>query len=137
MNNSRIAKPAPRPSAKSLEFWEGAKEKKLVLQNCRSCGQFWFPPSARCRHCLSPDFSWRQVSGEGRIYSFVVYHRLYHPAFEGDLPYVVGIVELREGPRLLTNIVGMPWQQVQCDLPVQVTFEDDGRGNVIPKFMRK
>lgn len=64
----------------------------------------------------------------------MVYHRLYHPAFEKDLPYVVAIVELREGPRLLTNIVGTAWQNVRCNQPVHVFFEDDGRGAVIPKF---
>ena len=127
-------KPSPRPSAESLAFWEAAKRKQLLLQKCRACGRFWFPPSARCHHCLSPDHEWCEVSGEGRIYSFVTYHRLYHPAFEKDLPYVVAIVELAEGPRLLTNIVGTPWHDVRCDLPVRVVFEDDPSGFAIPKF---
>ena len=127
-------RPVPRPSAESLPFWDGAKANRLLLQQCGTCGQFWFPPSGRCRHCLSAKFAWQPVSGEGRIYSFVTYHRLYHPAFEDDLPYVVAIVELREGPRLLTNIVGTRWQDVRCDLPVRVTFSDDQRGFVIPKF---
>lgn len=74
------------------------------------------------------------MTGEGRIYSFVVYHRLYHPGFEHDLPYVVAIVELAEGPRLLTNIVGARWQDMRCDLPVKVVFDDDPRGVTIPKF---
>jgi uncharacterized OB-fold protein len=127
-------KPLPRASAESLAYWEGAKQHRLLIQHCRACGQFWFPPSARCHHCLSADFAWDEVSGEGRIYSFVVYHRLYHPGFERDLPYVVAIVALREGPRLLTNIVGARWQDVRCDLPVNVVFEDDPRGATIPKF---
>jgi uncharacterized OB-fold protein len=134
MNLGGVIKPVPRPSAESLPYWEGAKEKKLLLQHCRSCGEFWFPPAARCRHCLSADFAWDPVSGEGRIYSFVVYHRLYHPAFEDVLPYVVAIIELREGPRLLSNIVGTAWQDVRCDLPARAVFEDDGRGFIIPKF---
>lgn len=74
------------------------------------------------------------MTGEGRIFSFVVYQRLYHPGFERDLPYVVAIVELREGPRLLTNIVGARWQDVRCDHPVSVVFDDDPRGVSIPKF---
>jgi hypothetical protein len=108
--------------------------RKLLLQRCRSCGNFWFPPSARCHHCLSPDPEWQEVSGDGRIYSFVVYHRLYHPAFEQDLPYVVAIVQLAEGPRLLSNIIGTPWQDMRCDLPVRVVYADDGRGMIIPQF---
>jgi len=131
---SGAVKPVPRPSAESQPYWDGAQQQKLLLQHCRACGQFWFTPSACCRHCLSAEFDWQEVSGAGRIYSFVVYHRLYHPAFEQDLPYVVALVELREGPRLLTNIVGVPWQEVRCDLPVRVTFDDDGRGMLIPKF---
>jgi len=131
---SSVVKPVPRPSAESLPYWEGAREKKLLLQHCRSCGEFWFPPSARCRHCLSHNFAWEEVSGQGRIYSFVVYHRHYHPAFEDELPYVVAIIELDEGPRLLSNIVGGPSQDVRCDLPVRAVFEDGGHGTTIPKF---
>jgi len=127
-------KPAPRPSAESLPYWEGVKDRKLLLQHCRSCGQFWFPPAGRCRHCLSTDFTWEQASGGGRIYSFVVYHRIYDPGFEDDLPYVVAIIQLDEGPRLLSNIVRTPPEEVRCDLPVRVVFDDDGRNALLPKF---
>ncbi len=129
-----VPKPVPRASAESRPFWDGVQERKLLLQHCRSCGNYWFPPSALCRHCLSPQSDWREVSGRGRIYSFVVYHRLYHPAFEQDLPYVVAIVALQEGPRLLSNIAGTPWQEIRCDLPVRVAFGDDGRGMMVPQF---
>ena len=131
---STPAKPVPRATAESRPFWDAAQQQKLLLQHCRACGKFWFPPSARCHHCLSPDFAWEEVSGEGRIYSFVVYHRLYHPAFEQDLPYVVALIELREGPRLLTNIVGAPWQNVRCDQPVHVVFETATPGATLPQF---
>ena len=127
-------KPLPHPSPESLPFWEGARAGKLILPRCNACGRFWFPPSQRCRHCLSADFAWRECAGEGRIYSFVVYHRLYHPGFENDVPYVVGIVELDEGPRLLTNIIGTPWEDIRCDMRVRVVFEDTGSGITIPKF---
>jgi uncharacterized OB-fold protein len=127
-------KPLPHPSPESIPFWEGASAKKLMLPRCNSCGRFWFPPSQRCRHCLSDDFTWWESAGQGRIYSFVVYHRVYHPAFENDVPYVVAIVELDEGPRILTNIVGAPWEDVRCDMRVHVVFEDIGSGITIPKF---
>ena len=129
-----LPKPVPRPSAESRPFWDAVQERKFLLQRCRSCGNYWFPPSAQCRHCLSAHSEWQEASGNGRIYSFVVYHRLYHPAFEQDLPYVVAIVELREGPRLLSNIIGTPWQEIRCDSPVHVVFENDGRGMIIPQF---
>ena len=126
-------KAVPRPSPESMPFWEGAKARCLMLPRCNSCGRFWFPPSQRCRHCLAADFAWQQVAGVGRIYSFVVYHRVYHPSFEGEVPYVVAIVELDEGPRLLTNIVGTPPEDVRCDARVRVAFEERD-GMTLPMF---
>jgi len=134
METNPVTKPVPRPSPESRAFWEGAKAGKLMLPRCNSCGRFWFPPSQRCRHCLSADFDWRESGGKGRIYSFVVYHRVYHPAFEAEVPYVVAIVELDEGPRLLSNIVGAPPEEVRCDQRVKVVYEDAGAGVAIPKF---
>ncbi len=129
----KIEKPLPRPAPESRAFWEGTKAKKLMLPRCDACGQFWFPPSERCPHCLSLNFGWHETKGEGRIYSFVVYHRVYHPGFEGEVPYVVAIVELDEGPRLITNIVDAP-EKVRCDARVRVHFVDAGPDVVLPKF---
>jgi len=129
----RAKKPIPRPSPESLPFWEAAKEKRLLLPRCNHCGCFFFPPSQRCRHCLSADTGWTESRGTGRIYSFVVYHRAYHPAFEADIPYVVAIVELDEGVRLLSNIVAAPPENVRCDARVRVTFEQRD-GASIPMF---
>jgi uncharacterized OB-fold protein len=134
-DRSGVSKPVPRPSPESGVFWDGAQEKRLMLPRCNACGQFWFPPSQRCRHCLSGDFDWAESKGEGRIYSFVVYHRVYHPAFEQDVPYVVAIVELDEGPRLLSNIVGTPAAEVRCDARVRVAFDECRSGMAIPQFV--
>ena len=127
-------KPLPHPSPESQPFWDGARANRLMLPRCNTCGRFWFPPSQRCCHCLAADFAWRESRGEGRIYSFVVYHRVYHPGFENDVPYVVAIVELDEGPRLLSNIVGASWEEIRCDMRVRVVFEDSGSGITLPKF---
>jgi len=129
----KASKPRPRPAPESKPFWDAAREHRLLLPRCNACGQFWFPPSQRCAHCLAADFTWAEATGRGRIYSFVVFHRVYHPAFESDVPYVVAIVELDEGPRLLSNIVGMNPDDVRCDMRVQVVFEDTD-GITIPKF---
>jgi uncharacterized protein len=126
-------KPQPTPSAESAPFWAGATERKLLLPQCNNCGQFWFPPSRRCPHCLSAEFEWQESSGQGRIYSFVVFHRVYHPAFEADVPYAVAIVELDEGPRLIANIIGTPPGDIRCDMRVRVVFEDRGE-QTIPQF---
>jgi uncharacterized OB-fold protein len=127
-------KPQPVPSAESALFWARAKEHRLFLPRCNACGQFWFPPSQRCAHCLSADFVWREVSGQGRIYSFVVFHRVYHPAYESDVPYAVAIIELDEGPRMLANIVGTKPDDIRCDQRVRVVFEERGE-QAIPQFV--
>lgn len=127
------AKPQPRPAAESAPFWEGANAHKLMLPHCNACYRFWFPPSQRCPHCLAADFGWQESAGRGRIYSFVVYHRVYHPAFEADVPYTVAIVELDEGPRLIANIVDTDPAEIRCDMRVRVVFEDRGEAT-IPQF---
>jgi uncharacterized protein len=129
-----VKKPIPRPSPESAPYWQAAREHRLEIQHCDGCGQFWFPPSQSCPHCLASDFTWTPVSGRGKIFSFVTYHRVYHPAFAKEVPYVVALVELDEGPRLLTNIVGVPPEQVVCDMPVKVTFDDYDEGVAVPKF---
>jgi uncharacterized OB-fold protein len=131
---ARAEKPTPHPSPESEPFWEAAKAHRLLLPQCNACGKFWFPPSKRCPHCLGDDFVWRESKGQGRIYSFVVYHRVYHPGFEHDVPYTVAIVELDEGARLLTNITGIAPDAVRCDMRVAVTFEDRPSGVSLPKF---
>ena len=127
-------KPVPIASPESAPFWQAAKEHRLLIPRCNACKKFWFPPSQLCPHCLSADTGWEAVSGRGRIYSFVVFHRVYHPAFAGEVPYVVAIVELEEGPRMLTNIVGMPVDQVRCNMPVTVVFDDVSSELSVPKF---
>ena len=74
------------------------------------------------------------VSGRGKVFSFVTFHRVYHPAFEGEVPYVVALIELEEGPRLLSNVVGIPVDQVRCEMPVKVVFDDVASDVTVPKF---
>lgn len=128
------AKPLPQPSATSRPFWDGCRTHTLMLQRCLHCGTFRFPPRRLCPECLSAEGEWRRGSGRGRIYSFVVYHRLYHPAFAADLPYNVAVVELTEGPKLVSTIVGCANADLRCDMPVEVIFEDVTPEVTLPKF---
>ena len=131
---AKATKPIPRPSPESQHYWQAARAHRLELPRCNACGRMWFPPSQSCPHCLAADFAWTAVSGRGKVFSFVTYHRVYHPAFAGEVPYVVALVELDEGPRLLTNIVGVPPEKVACDMPVRVVFDDYGGDVAVPKF---
>ena len=134
MSEAANRKPVPRPAPESVHYWQAAREHRLELPRCNACGQFWFPPSQSCPHCLAADFAWAAVSGVGKVFSFVTFHRVYHPAFARDVPYVVALVELAEGPRLLSNIVGVPPDAVACDMPVKVVFDDVAEDVSIPKF---
>lgn len=127
-------KPIPKPAPESQPYWEAAKSHTLSLPHCDACEQFWFPPSQTCPHCLSSKFSWQAVSGRGKVFSFVTFHRVYHPAFEGEVPYVVALIELEEGPRLLSNVIGIPVDQVRCDMSVKVVFDDVSGDVTVPKF---
>jgi uncharacterized OB-fold protein len=83
---------------------------------------------------MSAAFTWTPVSGRGTVFSYVVYHRVYHPGFAGEVPYTVALVELAEGPRMISNIVGIPPEQVVCDLPVRIVYEDITDTVTLPKF---
>ena len=128
------SKPKPRPAPESLPYWEAAKEHRLALPHCDDCAQFWFPPSRTCPHCLSMNFAFKSVSGRGKVFSFVTFHRVYRPAFAEDVPYVVALVELDEGPRLLTNILGVSPDEVRCEMAVEVVFDNYDADVSIPKF---
>jgi uncharacterized OB-fold protein len=126
--------PVPVPTPESQPFWSAAREKRLVVPKCRSCGSTWFPPTLACPSCGAADHEWIEVSGRGTVFSFVVMHRVYHPAFADKVPYVVAVIELEEGPRLLSNLVGILPREVRCDMPVRVTFDERRGGVTIPQF---
>ena len=127
-------KPLPNMNGDNEEFWAGCKAHELRFQKCRACGHVRWPASIICPMCYSKEMQWTAAKGKGRVYSFAVYHVAYHPGFENDLPYVVADVELEEGPRLLTNIVGCRPDEVKCEMLVEVTWEDTTEEFSLPKF---
>jgi uncharacterized OB-fold protein len=133
--NDIVQAPLPEPSAESAPFWAAAQENRLVIPRCKSCSTTWFPPTHACPSCGSNDHVWVPASGRGTIFSFVVVHRVYHPGFAGRVPYVVAVIELEEGPRLLSNVVGVPPASIRCDMPVRVTFDERRGGMTIPQFV--
>jgi uncharacterized OB-fold protein len=129
-----VRRPLPNPPPESQPYWQGAREHRLMIPRCNACGQAWFPPSAMCPHCLSSDTGWEAASGRGKVFSFVVVHRVYHPYFADKVPYVVAVIELDEGPRLLSGVTGIEPGKVRCNMPVEVVFEDATADVSIPKF---
>ncbi|MCY4608396.1 MAG: OB-fold domain-containing protein [bacterium] len=97
--------PAPETNDLNRPYWDGLAAGELRHQHCSNCGNNWLPAREACPRCLATDPVWQPASGRGRIVSWVVYHKAYHNAFADRVPYDVSLVELDEGPRLLTNIV--------------------------------
>lgn len=127
------AKPLPQPDAESRAFWEGVKARQLKLQCCRAC-QRRFYPRAACPHCLSGEFEWVASSGKGTIYSYTVCYRSAGEAFAADVPYIVALVDLAEGVRLMSNLIGCKPDQARVGMPVQVVFEDASPDITLYKF---
>lgn len=112
--------PRPTPTALSRPFWDAANQGRLILQKCGACGRFRWTPQILCTHCQSEDFAWEEVSGEGVIYSYTVVRRAPLPAFEP--PYVLAVVELAEGPLMLTRLTDCEPDAVSIGAAAQVAF---------------
>ena len=128
----KIKRPAPGVSDDNRFFWEGVKQGKLLIQRCKSCGDLHHPPGPVCPKCQSFDWDTIESSGKGTVYSFVVMHYPEVPPFE--YPNPVGLIELEEGVRLISQLIGVKPGDVKVGQKVQVefvTFDDD---LVLPQF---
>jgi uncharacterized OB-fold protein len=127
-------KPIPVPSDESRPYWEALRDRRLMMPRCDDCGHSWFPPSFLCPKCNASKWTWTQVTGKGRIFSYVVYHRVYHPAFANEVPYAVAVIELDEGPRVYSNVIGMSPDKLACDMKVEVVYEPINDEITLAKF---
>ena len=118
------ARPLPDPSPLTQPFWAAAKDRELRIQRCHACGTHLFYPRHLCTTCGSADLQWRPVSGRGTVFTFTVARRPTHPGLADRVPYVIAVVELEEGPKLTTNLIGIDPDYVEIGLPVEATFED-------------
>jgi len=114
-------RPRPQPTPETMHFWEGTKAGELRLQRCNSCRKVYFPPRPFCPHCASREVSVFRASGKGRLYSYVI---------------AIAVVELDEGPRLMTNIVECPQtpEALILDMPLEVAFEKMDDEITLPLF---
>jgi len=125
-------KPLPVPDGDTKPYWDAAKEHRLLIQRCQECHAAIFYPRSVCPHCMSDQISWIEASGRGTIYSYTVVHRA-PPPFADDAPYVVALIDLEEGVRLMSN-VGAPPSDVKIGAPVAVVFDDVTPEITLPKF---
>ena len=115
-------RPAPPPDADSAPYWSAAHEGRLVIQHCTSCGNRQLYARDRCLVCRGP-VEWVEASGRGTVYSFTVIRQNYSRPFRDWIPYVVALVDLEEGPRVMTNIVDCEPDDVRIGMAVQARFE--------------
>jgi uncharacterized OB-fold protein len=127
-------RPVPEPTADSAYFWERCRAGQLVLQRCAACGRVQFYPRALCVGCLSPRLEWVPSAGRGEVHSFTTVFRAPTPAFQADTPYVVAVIELQEGVRLISRVVGCAPERVTIGMPVEVTFEAISDAVALPQF---
>ena len=132
---SDYRKPLPEPDADSRPYWDGCARHKLMLQRCGGCGRYSFPPSPACPDCHEHTTEWREATGRGSVYSWIVVtHPVPKPVFGDDVPYVVTLIELEEGVRMPSNVVGCEPGAVEDGMAVEVVFDDVAEGVALPKF---
>lgn len=129
--------PSPIVNADSQPYWDAARDDRLVLQKCVDCGTVRFFPRYLCTECGSEKVEWVNAAGRGTVHSFTIVHRAAFPEFQERTPYVVALIDLEDGPRMMTNILGEDALAVAIGDAVEVCFEArGGDGAKVPQFRR-
>ncbi|MGI0079233.1 MAG: Zn-ribbon domain-containing OB-fold protein [Nitrososphaerales archaeon] len=138
-NQKTYEKPLPEISTLTKPFWDYCKKHELRMQYCTRCSSWIWYPKAWCPDCGRRDaLIWRQLSGNGEIYSFTVIRQVIDnsPAFQADLPFAVGLVELEEGPRMYSNVTGTEPEDLKIGDKVSLYFDDATQEITLPKFRK-
>lgn len=124
---------AATTAAPYAAYHAALEQRRLTFQRCRACNHAWLPPREECPQCWSAEWSWEAASGRATVVSRVIYHTAFDPRFTDRIPYNVAVVALEEGPRMVTNIVGLPADEDVIGRQVSVVFEADF-GRLLPRF---
>lgn len=126
--------PLPEFNELNQPYWDSLAAGALSFQRCEKCGNAWLPARSECPQCLSPTWRWEPAEGGARLVSWVVYRHAYHAAFADRLPYAVAVVELDEGPRLISNVVGLSdFSMLRIDARLCLVIEREA-GIAVPRF---
>ena len=123
----------PEIAPEARAWWEATRSGVLLIQFCVSCGHHQHYPRALCLECGSTDLDWVEASGLGTVYSFTVSHQSPDPE-SLEPPYVVAIIQLDEGPRLLSHVTARPPSEISCDQQVRLAWRALGDGRHLPVF---
>ena len=137
MSTNPMAKPLPRATPISAPFWEGLRRHEVRLQRCRDCERFVFYPRSNCPFCLSPALEWRTVAGTGQLHTFTLARLPTAPFFADEVPQKLAIVELDEGVRIPSTLVGVTEDEIEIGMPVAPVFEaTEGGESVLLRFRK-
>ncbi|WP_254525830.1 Zn-ribbon domain-containing OB-fold protein [Natrinema caseinilyticum] len=125
--------PVPPTNPETEPFWDATADGRLLLRSCADCKRVYHYPRRQCPECASTNTDWTEASGRGTVYSYTVTRRA-SEEYADATPYVLAYVELKEGPRMLTNIVDCDIERVEVDSRVEVVFDDTGSGRALPRF---
>jgi uncharacterized OB-fold protein len=117
-------RPLPEVTPLTEPFWSALRERRLVVQRCTACGTLRFPPEVGCYACASRDASWAEMSGRATLWSWTVGHPPLLPYFAEQAPWPVAVVQLEEGPRIVTNIKDVPAEEYAFGMPLTADYED-------------
>ena len=126
--------PLPLPDHDTQPFWDGCREGRFLIPRCRGCGRFRWPPGPMCPFCQATETDWSDASGRGTLYSWVVATHPVHALLVDQVPYVVGLVELEEGVRVVANVDGCPPDRLTGDMAVELYFEELQEDVRLPNF---
>ena len=112
----------PQPDLETQPFWDATRDGRLLIKRCTACGQFHFYPRPFCPHCWSDAMEWVEANGRATLYTWSVVHRNDLPPFTDRVPYVAAIVDLDEGPRMMTNVVDCDFDALQVGMQLQAVF---------------
>lgn len=129
-----VTKPTPTPTRETQPYWDGCKNHELRIQKCGQCGHHQFYPRLYCTACMSDHLEWVTAAGRGTVLSYTTVYRPVTRAFAADVPYVVALITLDEGPQMMSNIVGCEPDKIHIGMPVKVTFEDWTEEIAVPQF---
>ncbi|GMU79231.1 MAG: hypothetical protein AMXMBFR46_20240 [Acidimicrobiia bacterium] len=126
----------PTPDPETAPFWDGANDHRLLIKRCRACGRAHFYPRPFCPHCWSAEVEWFEASGRATLYTWSIVHQNDLPPFHERVPYVAALVDLEEGPRMMTNVVDCPFDALEAGMELEVVFEQvsDEPEVTLPRF---
>jgi uncharacterized OB-fold protein len=129
-------KPLPVLDIEGRFFWESCKKHEMALPQCVSCKQFRYPPRSLCPKCHSPEAQWTPISGRGQVYVALVMCRSYGRAWEHDVPYNISLIDLEEGVRMWSNVIGCLAEEVKIGDRVKISYDDVTDDITLPKFRK-